>query len=122
MLKHIVLVSTYNHEKHIDEALTSIINQTQKPYKIIISDDFSSDKTYRKILSYKKANPTLFKIYRSKTNKGAFENIDFIRKYRGEGDIFSFCSGDDLLDLTCLENINKGYKRFSKKTKARTYF
>jgi glycosyltransferase involved in cell wall biosynthesis len=109
LFKHIVLVLTYNHEKYIDEALNSILNQTQKPYKVIISDDHSNDNTYEKILKYKKAYPNLFEIFRNKTNKGILENIDFLRKYRGEGDIFSFCSGDDLLDLTCLENINNGF-------------
>ena len=42
-LKHVVLVVTYNHEKYIEEALSSIVNQTQKPFKVIISDDCSDD-------------------------------------------------------------------------------
>tara|TARA_B110000977_G_C11087040_1_gene495036 strand:- start:1346 stop:2311 length:966 start_codon:yes stop_codon:yes gene_type:complete len=108
-LKHVVLVVTYNHEKYIEEALSSIVNQTQKPFKVIISDDCSDDKTYEKIISFKRAHPDLFIIFRNETNKGIFENIDFLRKYRGEGDVFSFCSGDDLLDLSCLENINEGF-------------
>lgn len=109
LIKHVILVSTYNHENYIEEALNSIVNQTHQPYKVIISDDCSTDNTYKKILSFKKKYPNLFSIFRNETNIGILENLDFLRKYRGEGDVFSFCAGDDFLDLTCLENINQGF-------------
>lgn len=42
-IKISTVVPTYNQEKHLEEALTSIINQTFKPYEILIINDASTD-------------------------------------------------------------------------------
>jgi glycosyltransferase involved in cell wall biosynthesis len=108
-LKHVILVSTYNQEHLIDETLKSLINQTVLPFKIIINDDFSSDNTFEIIKNYKKLFPSIFEINRNTSNKGLFENLNILRKYNNEGDVFSYCAGDDLLDLKCIENINNAF-------------
>ena len=41
----IVLMSTYNGQEHIHEQLNSLVNQTVKPDKVIITDDASTDQT-----------------------------------------------------------------------------
>ena len=45
-----ILLATYNGEKYIKEQIESILNQTYKNIKLIISDDCSTDNT-RKILT-----------------------------------------------------------------------
>ena len=40
-----ILLATYNGEKYIKELLESILNQTYKNIRILICDDYSSDKT-----------------------------------------------------------------------------
>ena len=40
-----ILMSTYNGEKFINEQLQSIENQTHKNWRVVISDDGSSDNT-----------------------------------------------------------------------------
>ena len=40
-----VLVATYNGEKYLREQLDSIIKQTYKKIRILISDDCSKDRT-----------------------------------------------------------------------------
>ena len=47
-----VLLATYNGEKYLDEQLNSLINQTFKNIKILISDDNSTDKTINIIKKY----------------------------------------------------------------------
>ena len=44
-----VLLATYNGEKYLREQIDSILNQTYKDIRLIISDDCSKDNT-RKIL------------------------------------------------------------------------
>ena len=36
-----ILMATYNGEKYIKEQLDSLVNQTQKPYEIVVIDDCS---------------------------------------------------------------------------------
>ncbi|EID83892.1 Glycosyltransferase involved in cell wall biogenesis [Treponema sp. JC4] len=40
-----VAMATYNGEKHLNEQIDSILNQTLKVDEIVITDDNSSDKT-----------------------------------------------------------------------------
>jgi alpha-1,3-rhamnosyltransferase len=44
-----VIIPAYNHEKYIQEAIYSIINQTYKNIELLIINDGSSDSTYDKI-------------------------------------------------------------------------
>lgn len=49
-----VLMATYNGEKYIAEQIESILNQTYKSFKLIISDDCSNDNTLEIIQHYSK--------------------------------------------------------------------
>ena len=44
-IKVSVIIPVYNREKTIERCINSIINQTYKPYEIIVVDDGSSDRT-----------------------------------------------------------------------------
>ena len=41
-----VLITTFNSQKYIKETIDSVLNQTQKDYRIIIVDECSTDKTF----------------------------------------------------------------------------
>ena len=47
--KFTVVIPLYNHEKYIEEALLSVINQNYQIDEIIIIDDGSKDGSYQKI-------------------------------------------------------------------------
>lgn len=47
------IIPVYNSEKHIEEAIRSVINQTYKPYEIIIVNDNSGDYTLNKCEGFK---------------------------------------------------------------------
>ena len=47
-----VVLSTFNDEKYIAEAIESVLNQTYKNFEFIIVDDGSTDNTNRIIKSF----------------------------------------------------------------------
>jgi len=111
-IKQSILVVTYNHEAYINECLDSMINQTELPYEIIISDDCSTDKTWDIIKQYFLKYPKLFKIFRNKKNIGIFANIEKIRSY-ANGNIINFCPGDDLLKPKTIEKISNTILKYN---------
>ena len=50
----LVLLSTYNGEKYLREQIDSILNQTHKEFRLLISDDGSKDSTRKILEEYKK--------------------------------------------------------------------
>ena len=51
-----IFLAAYNGENYIVEQLQTILNQTQKPYKILINIDQSSDKTESIVKEFAKTN------------------------------------------------------------------
>lgn len=49
-----ILMATYNGEKYLREQIESILNQTYKNIRLIISDDCSTDQTREIIKQYEK--------------------------------------------------------------------
>ena len=45
-----VIIPAYNHEKFVQEAIKSIIEQTYQNIELIVIDDGSTDLTWQKIL------------------------------------------------------------------------
>lgn len=62
-----VIMSSYNVEKYIGEAIESILNQTFKDFEFIIVDDASTDATYSVI---KKYDDTRIKLFQNEKNSG----------------------------------------------------
>ncbi|WHF51427.1 glycosyltransferase [Chryseobacterium gotjawalense] len=91
-----VCIITYNHEKFIEKALSSIVMQkTGFPFEIIISNDCSTDITGDIIRNFISSNP--FKritYYNHDKNIGANANFIFVQK-KALGQYIAFCEGDD---------------------------
>jgi len=54
MPKVSVVMSVYNGEKYLAEAIESILNQTFRDFEFIIIDDASVDNSYKILEEYKK--------------------------------------------------------------------
>lgn len=90
-----VVTTTYNHEKYIGECLDGIVMQkTNFPFKLIISDDCSTDNTKEIITFYAKKYPNIIKpIFRDK-NLGPMDN--FIETLNvADTEYVAMCDGDD---------------------------
>lgn len=98
-----VLVTFYNQENYVDDALNSIFNQqTKYKYEVLIADDGSSDNTVKKINEWIKKHPGQIKLFimpRDKTKKySSIMRASNARNYiyqRALGDYVCFLDGDD---------------------------
>ncbi|MEY2914948.1 MAG: hypothetical protein RLZZ184_4257 [Cyanobacteriota bacterium] len=87
----------YNQEKFIQEALAGAFSQTYSNLEIIISDDFSSDKTFdivRNELKKYKGNH-IVKVNRNEENLGISENINRAVGL-SHGKLLVLAAGDDI--------------------------
>lgn len=102
---------TFNNEKHIEQTLSSIVNQkTSFDYEIVIGDDASTDKTVEVIKSFKKNSPKPIHFQQNQENLGMLHNF-YQTLLRCKGDYVFDIAGDDWLHRTdALEIMVKNIK------------
>lgn len=61
---------TYNSENYISESIKSVINQSYENWELLITDDFSTDKTIKVVQDFQKQDDRII-LFHSKINKGA---------------------------------------------------
>jgi glycosyltransferase involved in cell wall biosynthesis len=90
-----IITTTYNHEKFIKTTLDSFLMQkTNLKFKIIISDDCSTDNTSNIIEEYYKKYPNLIKFIKREKNIGAINN--YIHTLSNvDAKYVIICEGDD---------------------------
>jgi len=94
-------VPVYNEQKNILKLIKSLKKQSYKDFEIIISDNFSSDKTLDLIKKNTK-NDKRFKIYKQKKNIGSQKNFEFVFK-KAKKKYFMWLAADDLLSTNFVE-------------------
>lgn len=101
MVKVSVIMSSYNHEKFVADAIVSVINQTFADWEFVIVDDGSKDKTPEIIEEYSKQDERI-KFTPFANNKGACIAIEnCIRQAQGE--YVAMINSDDIWELNKLE-------------------
>ncbi len=103
-----ILIATYNGEKFIKEQIDSILNQTYKNIRIIISDDCSTDKT-REILKKYEQNEKINIFYQEK-NLGYLKNFEFLLK-QVESNLYMLSDQDDVWKK---EKVEKSVEKLQK--------
>jgi len=88
---------TYNHERYINQAIKSIVNQkTNFPIKLFIGEDYSTDRTRTICLEMKEKYPGKIELILNEKNIGPLRNAanvyDTCIKY---GKYTAICEGDD---------------------------
>lgn len=104
-----VVLTSYNHEKYLREAIDSVLNQTFTDFEFIIWDDCSTDKSWEIIKSY---SDSRIKAYRNKRNQRGLINLAIKQGLRGE--YIAIHHSDDVWEPTKLEKqvkiLNKNPK------------
>ena len=89
-----VLLASYNGEKYIEAQISSILNQTYKNIKLIISDDCSTDGT-KKILKEYAQKDDRIELYLQEKNLGVVKNIEFLLK-KVSSNLYMLSDQDDV--------------------------
>lgn len=108
VIRHSILVITYNQENYIRTALESLVNQSVMPYEIVVLDDCSSDRNWEIIKEFSDNYPGVIKSYRNEINIGLQRNLKKIKTLYS-GNVVSYCSGDDLLEIDAVKMINDAF-------------
>lgn len=90
-----VCMITYNQASYICEAIEGVLMQkTNYPFELIISDDCSQDETRSICIDYEKRYPDKVKLFFPKQNLGISENF-YSTLFNATGKYIAFCEGDD---------------------------
>ncbi|AJQ99760.1 putative glycosyltransferase - possibly involved in cell wall localization and side chain formation of rhamnose-glucose polysaccharide [Enterobacteriaceae bacterium bta3-1] len=86
---------TYNQESYITTAIESFLMQkTNFPFEIVISDDCSTDNTSGIIAKFAEKYPSIIKVIANDHNLGANDN--FLNTFNhSSGEYLATCEGDD---------------------------
>lgn len=101
-----ILLATYNGEKYLEAQLDSILNQTYSNFRLLISDDCSSDNTQKILKEYEKKDNRIQLFFQEK-NLGVMKNFEFLLK-NVKNDYYMFSDQDDIWKQ---EKIEKSLKK-----------
>ncbi|MDR2407780.1 MAG: glycosyltransferase family 2 protein, partial [Bacteroidales bacterium] len=107
-----VIIPAYNHEKYVQETITSIIEQTYKNIELIIINDGSKDATWQRILEMQDVCKARFTRvdFSTQENSGTCITLNrLIEKTHGE---YVYLIASD--DKAAPEAIEKEYAFLSK--------
>ena len=90
-MKVSIITSVFNNEKHIEDAINSVLNQTYKNIEYIIIDGNSTDNTKKIIEKYLDK----IDVFISEPDKGIYDGLNKGIK-NATGDIIGFLHSDDI--------------------------
>lgn len=96
-----VILTSYNYEDYLSEAIESVLNQTFKYFELIIIDDFSVDKS-REIIEYYKDKDERIKIIFHNINQGIAKTLNEGLNV-ASGKYIAFLNSDDVWSINKLE-------------------
>lgn len=103
-----VLMATYNGEKYLKEQIESVLNQTYKNIRLVISDDCSKDGTINILKQYE--NDERIEVHYHEKNQGYIKNFEYLLK-QVKNNIYMLSDQDD---VWMPEKITKSYEKLIK--------
>ena len=91
-----VITASYNYEKYIGEAITSVINQTYSNWELLVIDDGSKDNSIQIIQEFCRIDSRIKLLtHENNANKGLPETIK-LALTRATGEYVAFLESDDI--------------------------
>ncbi len=90
-----VLMTAFNREKYIGDAIESVLASSYQNFELLIVDDCSSDKTVEIAKQYVSMDPRV-KLFVNETNLGDYHNRNRAAKY-ASGKYIKYLDSDDLI-------------------------
>lgn len=90
-----VLMLTYNHERHLAQAIESVMRQeVDFPFELLIGEDCSTDRSRQIALDFQSRHPAIVKVVTTDHNVGAYRNyLRLLAAARGQ--FMAQIDGDD---------------------------
>jgi glycosyltransferase involved in cell wall biosynthesis len=98
-----VLMTAYNREQFIAEAIESVLASTYQDFELIIVDDCSKDRTVEIARKYE-AQDSRIKVYVNEQNLGDYPNRNKAASY-AIGKYLKYLDSDDIMNSNCLERM-----------------
>lgn len=104
------LMTAYNREKYIAQAIESVLNSTFKDFELIVLDDCSKDSTVEIATSFARRDSRVVVIQNEK-NLGDYPNRNKIAEY-AKGKYLKYLDADDLIYPWGLEILVNSMEQF----------
>jgi glycosyltransferase involved in cell wall biosynthesis len=107
-----ILVSVYNKEHYIQDALASIAIQRNFPSKsleVVIVDDNSSDSSFERAREFLGRSNLSYKLIMQNSKVGASKARNILMN-EARGEIYIHLDGDDLLHQDCVSKVYNAFK------------
>jgi len=98
-----VLMTAFNREKYIGEAIESVLESTFKNFELIIVDDCSIDSTIKIARKYETLDSRV-KVYVNEKNLGDYPNRNRAASL-AKGKYIKYVDSDDIIYPSCLETM-----------------
>src|SRR3954447_24784578 len=105
-----VLMTAYNREAYIAEAIQSVLASSYENFELIIVDDHSVDNTINIAREFEQKDRRV-KVYRNEKNLGDYPNRKFAASL-ATGKYLKFVDSDDILYPHGLEVMVRGMEQF----------
>lgn len=105
-----VLMTAYNREIYLAEAIESVVRQSYKNFELIIVDDCSSDNTAQIAADFQRKDSRI-KLFVNEHNLGDYPNRNKAASY-ANGELFVYVDSDDTIEFDALEYIVYQFHRF----------
>lgn len=103
-----VFVLAWNHEKYIEQAIRSVIDQTYTDIEILFLDNHSTDQTFELASDLLRNSKREHKVFKRVDNYGIAENLNFLFA-QSTGEYISILSGDDWIHPTSIAERIKAF-------------
>ncbi|MFX0126144.1 MAG: glycosyltransferase family 2 protein [Candidatus Hodarchaeota archaeon] len=108
-IKISAIIPTYNRVKTIERCLDSVLNQTYKPYEIVIVDDSSKDDTANRVKKYKDSR-IKYLVLEKRSGAQVARNRGIVE---AKGDWIAFLDSDDEWIKSKLERQSEKLKEYN---------
>ncbi len=98
-----VLMTAYNREKYIDEAIESVLASSYRNLELIVVDDCSTDRTVEIARTYA-AKDDRVKVYVNEKNLGDYPNRNRAASL-AQGEYIKYVDSDDVMFPSCLKKM-----------------
>lgn len=108
-----VLVSVYNKEHYIQNALASIAIQRNFPLKsleVVVVDDNSSDSSFERAREFLDLEDFSYKLIKASSTGGPSSTRNLLMK-KAKGKIHIHLDGDDLLHQNCVREVYQAFQQ-----------